>query len=308
MGWEEMLEQSDRKALATSYVRGVFFGKVLEAWVRQGGGNSAETNETVRWRSKTQHELTELLMIEIVEGALQLAADWNDESRERTAGEWRARIDTDMVLQNMLKVCLDDMAEVVGAGIQTQSAWGFVWACVKKGESGALIPDRKCLDTVLEEITKYRRERAAGEMGAVAGVDDRGEQKKRIRALLDAAKEVRVETLETALRILTTEFKGHVTNYNLDKVSLKLKFEEIDAKMETEVGVLTSNLGRVEKGIAHDNNIMRALTARVGVLEQIKSTPTSKKKWWHVGADAAAGAETEKRIGALLGELERLSS
>ncbi len=305
-----MLEQQERKALATSYVRGGFFGKVLEAWVGGGGGTrrGRETKETSMMRIKVKGEMTELLMIEIAEGVLQLAADWNDEYRERTAGEWRASVDTDMILQNVLKLCLDYMAEVVGAGIQTQSAWGFVWACVRKREGGALMPDRKCLDTVLEETTKDSRERAAGEMGAVAGVDDRGEQNKMIRALLDAAKEARVETLETALRILTTEFKGHVTNYNLDKLPLKLKFEEIDANMETKMGVLTSNLGRVEKGIAHDNNIMRALAARVGELERLKSTPASTKKWWHMSADGAAGAETQKKIGALLGELERLGS
>jgi hypothetical protein len=308
MGWEDMLGQSDRKALATSYVRGVFFGKVLGAWVSQGGGNSAETNETGGWRSKTKRELTELLMIEIVEGALQLATVWNDESRKRTADEWRARIDTDMILQNVLKLCLDYMAEVVGAGIQTQSAWGFVWACVRKREGGALKPDEKCLEIVLEEITKDRRERSPGEMGAVARVDDRGEQNKMIRALLDAAKEARVETLETALRILTMEFKGHVTNYNLDKVTSEQELKDIDANMETKMGVLTSNLGRVEKGIAHDNNIMRALAARVGELERLKSTPASTKKWWHMSADGAAGAETQKKIGALLGELERLGS
>ncbi len=160
-------------------------------------------------------------------------------------------------------------------------------------------PDGECLDTVLEEITKDRRERAAGEMGAVGRVDDRGEQNKMIRALLDAAKEVRVRSLETALRILTMEFKSHVTNYNLDKLPLEHKFEEIDAKMETNVGVLTSNLRRVE-------NVMRALAARVGELERLKSTPGIKKTWFGLGADGAAGVETEKRIGALLGELERL--
>jgi hypothetical protein len=64
--------------------------------------------------------------------------------------------------------------------------------------------------SVLEEITKDRRERAAGEMGAVAGVDDHGEQKKRIRALLDAAKEAReLKTLSPErARIYVLHIKG----------------------------------------------------------------------------------------------------
>jgi hypothetical protein len=53
---------------------------------------------------------------------------------------------------------------------------------------------------------------------------------------------------------------------------------------------------------------MRDLMVRVGALEKLKSTPVSKKQWFGLGADAAAGAETKKRIGALLGDLERLSS
>jgi hypothetical protein len=53
---------------------------------------------------------------------------------------------------------------------------------------------------------------------------------------------------------------------------------------------------------------MRDLAARVGELERLKSTPGIKKTWFGLGADGAAGAETAHTIGALLGDLERLSS
>jgi hypothetical protein len=92
MGWVEMLEQWDRKTLTRSYVTGGFFGNVLVDWVRTGGGNSTETNETERWRSKTNQELkdsSDLLRIEIAEGTLQIAASWNDEYRERSGPGFR---------------------------------------------------------------------------------------------------------------------------------------------------------------------------------------------------------------------------
>ena len=45
-GWEEMLEQQERKALAVSYVRGGFFGKKLRDWARRDSGSGLETS----WR------------------------------------------------------------------------------------------------------------------------------------------------------------------------------------------------------------------------------------------------------------------
>jgi hypothetical protein len=96
---------------------------------------------------------------------------------------------------------------------------------------------------------------------------------------------------------------------------VKFKFEGIDAKMEKKVGDLTLSLSRVENGVAHEkgnsektDNAMKALVARVGELEKLVTRVKKlEKPWWPLGADAAAGAETEKRIGALLGDQERLS-
>jgi hypothetical protein len=192
------------------------------------------------------------------------------------------------------------ITEVVGAGIQTQSVWGFVlfWR-------GFLRLDRTCLDTILEYITKDRREKTVKEMGAVVDVDAGGEKEKRIRALLDTTKEAQVQNLETSLRTLTIQFQNHFTTYTLDKIPLKHRFEGIDAKM-TEVEALVVRVEKLEALVVRVGKL-EALVARVEKLEQLNNTPVSKKSsWFGLGGNTTAGAEKENTIDVLLGDLEKL--
>ena len=294
MGLVEMLEQKDLKELATSYVRGAVFENVLADWARKRGGYSVVT------RSKTAEELKalpELLRIEIAEGVLQIACGWNQEYRERTAQVWRDRLDTDIVLKEVLKICLDSMAKVVGVGIHTQFAWRFVWACVRKKESGALMPEDTCLNTIVEYITNDMRVQTANEMGAVANASAGAEQEKRIRALLDATKEEQVQNLEKSLWSLTIQFHEHLTTYKWDKVS-------IDAKMKIMEDALVARVAKLEQV-----NIT-ALEARVAKLEQVSSTPVIKKAGWFGMGGNVRGKEMPEMpsaIGVLLGDLEKLS-
>ena len=300
MGLVEMLEQKDVKELATLYVLRPVFENVLAAWERKRDGNE-------RTRSKMAEELKELpalLRIEIAEGALQMACVWNDECRGRTARVWRDRLDTDLVLKEVLNECFDSMAEVVGVGIHTQFAWRFVWACVRKQATGNLLPERTCLNTIVEYITNDREEKAATEMGAVADVAAGGEQETRIRGLLDAAKEAQVHNLETSLRILTSKFQVHLTTYNLDKVSIDAKmaamearvehYTELQAKvaaMEANMAAKAANMEAMEANMAAK---MAAMEARVATLE---------RPWYQTRAKKKSG---QGGLGALLGELEKL--
>jgi hypothetical protein len=88
-GWEEMLLQEDRQRLAAWYVAAGDFREKLKKWVRRGGGSRAVT--TPEMRGNVGHELAGLLTV-----------------------------------QNVLYECLDYMAAVVGAGVETRLAWSYV--------------------------------------------------------------------------------------------------------------------------------------------------------------------------------------
>jgi hypothetical protein len=74
------------------------------------------TTETVR--RKVKNELKGLLEIQrgLAEMAVQLAASWTEEYRVRTAGDWRANLNSDVHLWDMLKECLDFMVVMVEVG------------------------------------------------------------------------------------------------------------------------------------------------------------------------------------------------
>jgi hypothetical protein len=154
------------------------------------------------------------------------------------------------------------------------------------------------VDVIKAYIVKHRPENGSQELRAVAW-----------------SLETKAHNLERSLKDLTSQFQIHLTMYNLDKQPLKHKFEGIDAKI-LNMEALVARVGNVEALVARVENVealvarvgnVEALVARVEKLEQMKSTPASKKPWrFGLGADATAGAETEKKIGALLGDLERL--
>jgi hypothetical protein len=308
MGWVEMLEQKDLKELATLYVRGAVFENVLAEWARKRGGDG-------RTRSKTAEELKalpELLRIEIAEGALQMACDWNPDYRERTVEEWGNRLDTDVVLKEVLKICLDSMKLVVGTGIHTQFAWRFVWACVRKTDSGALMPEDTCLNTIVEYITNDMRVQTANEMGAVANASAGAEQDKRIRALLDATKEEQVQNLEKSLWSLTIQLHEHLTTYKWDKVNIDAKMKIMEDALVARVAKLEQvNINALVVRVAKLEQMnITALEARVAKLEQVSSTPVIKKAGWFGMGGNVRGKEMPEMpsaIGVLLGDLEKLS-
>jgi hypothetical protein len=127
--------------------------------------------------------------------------------------------------------------------------------------------------------------------------------------------ETKVQNLETTLKDLTWKFERHVTTYNLDKLSLEHKLQGFDAKM-AEVDALVAGVENVEALAARVRKVealvtrvgeLEKLAARVGKLEKLVTRVEKlEKPWFGLGADATAGAETEKKIGALLGDLERL--
>jgi hypothetical protein len=298
-GWEEMLFPEERQRLAAWYVAEGEFGLKLEQWVGTGGGSRALA--TVEMRAKVGEELAGLEAVErdIAEGALQLAASRNVEYRSMTAAWWGDNVKTDRHFEAMLYECLDYTAAVVGAGVETRLAWGYVLTCVREDTSEVWRLTPGDLEVIKAYIAKHRPENGSHELRAVAW-----------------AMEVKVQNLERSLRALRWEFQGHLTTYNLDKVNSEQKFEEIDAKIVSmealagrvgEVEKLAGRVGEVE-ALAGRVGEVEKLAARVGELERLKSTPASTKKWWHMRVDGAAGAEPEKRIGALLGELERLGS
>jgi hypothetical protein len=182
MGWGEMLLQEDRKDLAFRYVRGGYFRLVLTAWVLQGSESGVVTTETVRM--KVKNELKDLLEIQrgLAEMAVQLAASWTEEYRVRTAGDWRANLNADVHLQDVLKECLDFMAVMVEAGIETQLARPYVAMCIEQDKkSGVWRLDRTELDRLVVGMVKGRvegletpfwnkwRDGQAAEIGALLG-------------------------------------------------------------------------------------------------------------------------------------------
>jgi hypothetical protein len=204
------------------------------------------------------------------------------EYRRRTPAWWRENLEADRQFEDMLYECLDYTEAVVGAGVETRFAWGYVLTCVREDTSEVWRLTRGDLDVIKAYIAKHRPENGSQELRAVVW-----------------AMEIKVQNLERSLKSLTSEFQIHLTTYNLDKQPLKHKFEEIDANMETKVGALTLNLSRVEKGVAHEksnlektDNEMKALVARVKKLE---------KPFWKKWGDGQAA-----EIGAQLGDLERL--
>ncbi len=132
MGWEEMLLQEDRQRLVVWYLSQGDCGENLKKWVKRGGESRAET--TPEMRAKVGEELAGLLTVqrEITEGTLQLADSRNDEYRRRTPAWWRDNLNADGHFEDMLYECLDYMAAVVGAGVETRLAWSYVLTCVRQ--------------------------------------------------------------------------------------------------------------------------------------------------------------------------------
>ena len=153
-GWVEMLLEADRKELAASYVRREFLIHVLIAWALRGSQSGVVTTEATR--KKVKDELNNLLQVqrEVAGMAIQIAASWTQEYRDREPRDWREHLDTDVHLRDVLKECLDYMAVVVEAGVETGKAMPYVAKCIQTDrKSGVSSLDRASLDGFVAELT-----------------------------------------------------------------------------------------------------------------------------------------------------------
>ncbi len=91
----------EREEVAAAYVREGFFSSVLVAWALRG---SAKGVAPAAMRTKVATELEALLAAQraLAEKAIQLAASSTEEYRNRTEGEWRANLASDVHLQDVL--------------------------------------------------------------------------------------------------------------------------------------------------------------------------------------------------------------
>ena len=166
--WVEMLHQADRKMLAASYVRRGFLDSLLVAWALRGCESGVVTTEAMR--KKVQDELNNLLQVqrEVAEMAIQIAASWTQEYRDREPRDWREHLDTDVHLKDVLKECLDYMAVVVEAGVETGKAMPYVVKCIQTDrKSGVSSLDRASLDGFVAELTWAGTGRAHAPLGRV---------------------------------------------------------------------------------------------------------------------------------------------